>query len=395
MTVETLPAIGRTARLTAIVLVLAAGVLTGAQLGKIAPLIPWYQAEVGLSLVAAGWLAAILGVFIALAALPAGWAIDRIGLYRSILAGAVFLAIGGAALAFAASPALIFAARLVEAVGYLSLCIALPAMLNEVSPPAWKGPVLAIWSGFVPLGFAVSDFLATAMLPSASPSAYLLVMALLFALLAGAALLLLRGAAGSAAAAGEAIGLGATLSAPVLLIAGGFGAFVVMSVSMFTFMPAFVAGDGAHYLVSAGAIALSVPLGNVLAGILVRGRGAAYMVKLAVAGFAIGLISAVPAFTLADPVAATMSIIAFAVSGALVASAQFAAIPFVTPRGGSVPVALGLVCQAGGIGTLFGPPIAAFVIERFGWNGLGWFLSAVALAGLACMVPLMKAGDQN
>lgn len=368
-------------------LVLLAGVTTGAQLGKIAPLIPWYRNDLGLSLVEAGWLAAILGIFVAIAALPAGWLIDRAGLKRSILAGAAVLAAGGVALALADTTLAIFAARLVEAVGYLSLCVALPAVLNDISPVNWKGPVLAIWSGFVPLGFAMSDFLALAMLPLYSPPAYLLVMALLFAVLAAGALWLLGGIAVSQPASSTG-GVAQTLSLPVVLVAGSFGAFVVLSVSMFTFMPSFVAGDGAHFLVSAGVIALSVPLGNVLASVLVRGRGAGYMARLAVFGFAISAVTAVPAFTLANPALATISALALAISGALVASAQFAAIPFVTPRGGSVPVAIGLVCQAGGLGTVFGPPLAAGVIETFGWSGLGWFLSAVAVAGLACMVPI-------
>lgn len=368
-------------------LVLLAGVMTGAQLGKIAPLIPWYRNDLGLSLVEAGWLAAILGIFVAIAALPAGWLIDRVGLKRSILAGAAVLAAGGVALALADTTLAIFAARLVEAVGYLALCVALPAVLNDISPVNWKGPVLAIWSGFVPLGFATSDFLALAMLPLYSPPAYLLVMALLFAVLAAGALWLLGGIAVSQPASSTG-GVAQTLSLPVVLVAGSFGAFVVLSVSMFTFMPSFVAGDGAHFLVSAGVIALSVPLGNVLASVLVRGRGAGYMARLAVFGFAISAVTAIPAFTLANPALATISALALAISGALVASAQFAAIPFVTPRGGSVPVAIGLVCQAGGLGTVFGPPLAASVIETFGWSGLGWFLSAVAVAGLACMVPI-------
>lgn len=368
-------------------LVLLAGVTTGAQLGKIAPLIPWYRNDLGLSLVEAGWLAAILGIFVAIAALPAGWLIDRAGLKRSILAGAAVLAAGGVALALADTTLAIFAARLVEAVGYLALCVALPAVLNDISPVNWKGPVLAIWSGFVPLGFATSDFLALAMLPLYSPPAYLLVMALLFAVLAAGALWLLGGIAVSQPASSTG-GVAQTLSLRVVLVAGSFGAFVVLSVSMFTFMPSFVAGDGAHFLVSAGVIALSVPLGNVLASVLVRGRGAGYMARLAVFGFAISAVTAVPAFTLANPALATISALALAISGALVASAQFAAIPFVTPRGGSVPVAIGLVCQAGGLGTVFGPPLAAGVIETFGWSGLGWFLSAVAVAGLACMVPI-------
>jgi MFS family permease len=387
MTADSAAIPDRSARLAAIVLILLAGVLTGAQLGKIAPLIPWYQAELGLSLVASGWLAAILGIFIAIAALPAGWAIDRLGLARSIQIGAVALAIGGIALSASASPAAIFAARLVEAIGYLALCVGLPAALNAISPVSWKGPVLAIWSGFVPLGFATSDFLAASMLPAATPPGFLLTIVLVFAVFATAALILLRGFDLNVSA-GAAGGIRQTLSRDVVLLAVSFGAFVVLSVSMFTFLPSFVAGDGAHYLVSAGAVALSVPLGNVAASVLVRGKGPAQMARLAIFGFAISALTAVPAFTLASPLLATLSALLLAISGALVASAQFAAIPFLTPRGGSVSVAFGLVAQAGGIGTVFGPPLAAAVAESFGWAGFGWFLAATALVGLACMLPI-------
>lgn len=392
MTTETLAARPAAASpLPAIVLVLATGVLTGAQLGKIAPLIPWYRAEIGLSLVATGWLAAILGVFIALAALPAGWAIDRFGLQRSFVAGAVAIIGGGALLAGSQAPTVIFAARLLEALGYLALCIGLPAILNQISPPTWKAPVLAIWSGFVPLGYATSDFLAAAILPGAPPATFLFAMTGLFAALALATLGSLRGQQLRPDSTEGAGSLRASLTTPVVLVALSFGMFVVLSVSMFTFMPSFITGAGSHYLISAGAVALTVPLGNVLASVMVRGKPAIFMARLAVAGFAISALTAVPAFTLASPLAATIAAVLLAVSGALVASSQFAAIPFITPRDGSVPVAIGLVCQAGGIGTVFGPPVAALTIERFGWPGFGWFLAAIALFGLAAMLPLMRA----
>ena len=54
-------------------------------------------------------------------------------------------------------------------------------------------------------------------------------------------------------------------------------------------------------------------------------------------------------------------------------------------------MAIGLVAQAGGIGTLFGPPLAGYVIETYGFASFGWFLLAVALVGIACLMPLMSA----
>ena len=381
-------------RLTAIILILAAGILTGAQLGKVAPLIPWYQEHIGLSLVSAGWLAAILGIFVALAAIPVGFAIDRTGLVRAISAGAATLVIGGIILAFSTAPAIIFGARLIEASGYVILCIALPAVLNEISPVHWKGPVLAIWSGFVPLGFALTDFMTAAMLPALSEATLLLLISLLFAVAITATLGLLKFIPLSKPAA-EQGALKPNLTKEVLLITAGFGAFVVISVAMFTFMPTFVGSKGTYYLVTAGTVALTVPIGNILTGILVRGRDARFMSWLAVIGFAISTVAAVPAFTSENPALATSSAIAMAISGAIVASALFAAIPFLTPAKGSVPIAIGIVSQAGGLATVLSPPLAAAIIDGFGWVGLGWFLAIVSALGVLAVFPLTSVDAQK
>jgi MFS family permease len=374
--------------LFAITLVLAAGALTGAQLGKIAPLVGWYQSDMGFSLVAVGWLTAVLAIFIAVAALPAGWLIDRMGLGRAFHVGAAALAIGAVALALSPTPLAVFAARIVEAIGYLFLCIGLPAVLNTVSPLAWRGPVLAVWSGFVPVGFAISDLLAGVMLPAWAPPSYLMVLALAFAVLAAAAIAALPRLPAQAATAGLG-GLAASLTAPVVLVTLAFGAAVVQSVSAFAFLPAYVGGEGSHYVVSAGVVALTVPLGNVLAGFLVAGRQAGHMAALCVVGFIVSGAAAVPAFASADPALATASAILFVVSGAVVASALFAAIPYIVPAAGAAAVVIGLICQAGGLGTVVGPPAAGLVIEQAGYAGLGWFILAVSLAGAAVSAALL------
>lgn len=370
-------------------LILTLGVLTGAQLGKIAPLIPWYTEDLGFSLISAGWLAAMLGVFIALGALPAGWLIDRVGLRNSIAAGVLTLTVGGAWLSISVDPGAIFAARTVEAIGYLALCIALPACLDAVSPPRWKAPVLAIWSGFVPLGFALSDFLAAMVLALHGPETFLQIITGIFLLLSVAVLLLLQGRQ-MTPVAGDTGTMRATLSRQVVLLAISFGAFVIVSVSMFTFMPSFVAGEGSHYLLGAGAVALCVPLGNILASVMVVGRRPQYMAGLAAAGFVVSAIAAIPAFVMRDPAIATIAALALAISGAFVASAQFAAIPFSTPSGGSVAVVFGLVSQAGGIATVFGPPVAAWIVETYSWSGLGYFLALVSAVGVVTMLPLTR-----
>ncbi|MEQ1952081.1 MFS transporter [Mesorhizobium yinganensis] len=379
-------------RLTTIVILLTAGILAGTQLGKIAPLVGWYQAEVGFSLVLTGWFTAMIGIFVALAALPAGWAIERAGARTSFVVSALVLAGGGAALALLQSPVAIFLARLVEGVGYLVLVIAIPALLNSVPPPRWRATALAVWGGFVPLGFAIGDFLARGIDAPANPRLYLAVTVLLFALFAApAAMLLARiddgGEERQAAQAPEG-SFTATLTLPVILVALAFGIYVVVSIGFFTFLPTFVQRPDSALWISAGAISLTVLLGNFLASLLVRGS-ARRSLLLAVLGFAVTALAAWPAFTGSEGVSATAAVIVFAVAGGLTASTLFAAIPAIVPRGGSAAVAIGLVCQAGGIGTVLGPPLAAAVIDAHGWTGFAWLLVALSAAGVVCLAPLL------
>lgn len=388
---------GNFLRAATLALLLAAGVLAGAQLGKIAPLVGWYQDEIGFSLTLIGWLTAMIGIFVALASLPAGWAIDRIGTRVSFFVGAVVLAAGGFAVAALRMPEAILVARLVEGFGYLILVIAIPALLSSVSPPQWRASALAIWGGFVAVGYALANFLADTVLPRADPHAFLLLSAALFAGLAACAAVLLLltpdWTKSQAATRASAASLRTTVTRSVLLIAAAFGVYVILSIGFFAFMPAFVAGEGAHLLLSAGAIALIVPLGNLLAGILMRGGDARFAALLALLGFVMTAFVAVPAFGPFGPfgpVVSTVGAVLLAISGGVIASALFATIPLVTPQGGSVAVAIGLVAQTGGIGTLFGPPLAGYIIERYGWVGFGWFLVFSALCGALCLMSLVR-----
>ncbi|MGE0283397.1 MAG: nitrate/nitrite transporter [Rhizobiaceae bacterium] len=378
-------------RLVTIILLLAAGILAGTQLGKIAPLVGWYRSGAGFSLVMIGWLAALIAVFVAVAALPAGWVIHRIGTRKAVVFSFVVLAVGGVALALAASPWLVLAARLVEGVGYLLLVIAVPALLSDMSPPAWRGAVLAVWGGFVPIGFAIANFLAAAVIPTAGEQVFLLWAVGLFAVFAVPSGLLIgrvRDFDAAESDSGETVTLAQSLNRNIWLLSLAFGLYVISSIGFFTFMPTFVTETGERFLISAGVIALLVPGGNVLAGLMLQGREGRFAARLTVAGFLATALFAVPAFAATSPAIATLCAGVVAVGGGVVASALFAAIPYFVPRGGSVSISIGLVAQAGGLGTLVGPPLAGWIIEVWSWPGLGVFLSLTAAFGIVAALPL-------
>lgn len=386
------PEIDGSSRTAAMALLLCAGVLAGAQLGKIAPLVPWYRDELGFSLVYVGWLTSTIGVFVALAALPVSLFIDRLGLYRVVAAGSVALAAGGILLAMVDGAWATLVARAIEGLGYLVLVIAIPAILNTVAPPRQKAPLLAIWGGFVPVGFALADFGAAAV-PAFGSRPYLLAISVVFAALALASCALLGRVDDPAlapASGGDVPPATASLTPPVLLVAASFGFYVVLSIAFFAFLPAAAFGDAVALTIAPGLVALLVPIGNILAGIGMAGRGRRVAALLASAGFVVSAATAMPAFTAGDPVVATVSAVLFAIAGGVTASALFASVPFIVPAAGSASVVIGIICQAGGIMTLVGPPLGGWVIERMGWSGFGYFLLATSLIGLALIMPVLR-----
>ena len=233
------------------------------------------------------------------------------------------------------------------------LVIAIPALLNSIPAPRWRPAALAVWGGFVPLGYAVGDFLARAVDAPANPQHFLLLAILLFAAMATPAALLLLRVGDSDALLQPHSGVRrfrATMSLPVLLVSLAFGIYVILSLGFFAFLPKFLQSAGSAVWLSAGAISLTVPLGNLLASLLVRGNARAILL-LAVLDFTASALVAVPAFDVVEGVSPTVALVTFAVAGGVIASALFAVIPAIVPRDGSAAVAIGFVCQAGGIGT--------------------------------------------
>jgi MFS family permease len=380
-------------RLGAIAVLLAAGVLAGAQLGKIAPLVEWYRTELGFSFVLSGWLTSAIGIFVALAALPAGWVIERVGARPTVFVGSVALSVGALALALFGDPNAILGARLVEGLGYVVLVIALPAAMASISPPGWRPTVLAIWSCFVPVGFAVSDLAGAWLIPAYGPPTYLLIVGLAYPVVSAIGVLLLTAVAdvddGETVTAFDGR-LSTTLTLPVILVAVCFGVWVVMTVSFFAFMPAYITSQGSGMLVSAGIIALTVPLGNFFAAAITPGRSTRFIIFVGALGLIGTVLLAYPTFAGSVPWAMTGAAIGVAVLGGITGSMLYAVIPALVARGGSVPIAIGVVAQCGGIGTLFGPPLAGHVIESAGWVGFALFISGTAVICLLILAPLLS-----
>lgn len=139
----------------AVFAVYAAGVAGGAAVGKMAPALPLASPELGLSLVASGWLVSIFNSIALVAAVFFGVAADRVGAIRSCLAGLVCMAVGSVLGAIAPNVAMLFASRVIEGIGFVAIVVAAPALVTAATAPSERGVAFGLWSGYMPMGSAL------------------------------------------------------------------------------------------------------------------------------------------------------------------------------------------------------------------------------------------------
>jgi predicted MFS family arabinose efflux permease len=369
-------------------LLYAVGLIASSFLGKIAPIGPPLQQDLGLTLAQLGWMVSSITAVAGVLGAGVGIWLAGFGARRALLLGLVILAGAGMLTAAGTSADLMIAARVAEGLGYLLVVVAAPTLIVRLSRGADQATALAIWGTFIPVGLAISALAGGATTAAIGWRGWLGVIGVLPAI--ALALVLAAIPPDAPQMPGESIGsLRARWSGlrPLLALAAAFGCLGLIGVVVIALLPTFLVEARAAALAAAGAATAIVSLasvpGSLLAGWLMR-RGAGLR-ALSVCGLLMPL-AAVPAL-LAD-VPLTLAVVAAAVillANGIVVSAMFAAVPRLARRPARVALGNGLVAQLGSLGTLLGPPLFGGVIATFGWQAapvliLGFSLSGIALA---------------
>jgi MFS family permease len=153
------------------------GVAIAMNVGKVPLALPLLRAELGLSLVQAGWVSAMLTTLAVVAALGFGLAAGRIGALPMVLGGLGLSALASlAALAVdGAVPSrgfgLLIATRFVEGAGFLAVAVAAPALVSAAAAPADRRFALGVWSSYMPTGAGLALALAPLVLQRPGASA--------------------------------------------------------------------------------------------------------------------------------------------------------------------------------------------------------------------------------
>ncbi len=378
--------------MASIVVVLLLGFCAGMQLGKIAPIVGFLETAHGYSMTTIGWLTALIGLFVALAALPAARLVDRTGSVPSLKAGAIILSVGAIMLALVNTLPLHLTARTVEAVGYVFLVIAAPAYLATNADPRRRPMVLALWGSFVPVGYALANMQEEFVSSAFGTSIFLSSAAVPLGIFTAATLVLVRDDRSPTVnkTTSETDGAGAKTAADALrnavLLAIGFGIYVLLQLGFFTFLPAFA--DSEAPFLSPAAIALFVPAGNMAAALLFIVLPARLVPAVAVAAFVFSAACSLFLFRIGDPIGFPVYA-SFAFLGGILVSSVFGSVPTTASARLSAAIVIGLIAQAGGLGTVGGPPLAGYLLDLFGWSALTWFLTLLSVIGTVTMLPLL------
>ena len=370
-------------RWSSVLLLYGVGLIASSFLGKIAPVGPLLQRDLGLTLAQLGWMVSMITAVGGVFGAAVGFWLAGFGARRALLLGLVILAGAGMLTAAGSGANVLIAARALEGVGYLLVVVAAPTLMVRLSRGPDQASALALWGTFIPVGLAISAFAGGA-----------LAIAIRMARLAEPARRA-PGARGAARDAGDSGGRAAGAAAdrrhgavrhrPLLALAAAFSCIGLIGVVVIALLPTFLVEVHAVSLAAAGAATALVSLasvpGSLLAGWLMRqgaGLRALSLCSLIMPA------AALPTFLSGgwlDLGIGAAAIILFA--NGIVVSAMFATVPLLANRPSGVALGNGLIAQLGSLGTLLGPPLFGAMTAEAGWLANAGLILAFTLLGLA------------
>ena len=358
----------------------ALGVLAAAQLGKMSALAPLVAAELGMGLTMSGLVIALLEIGGATLGFAAGLLVDRLGVARVLLCGIALISAGNVGQSLTPSVALLVGLRVCEGAGYLCIVIAAPLLIFRTAPPGRQTVALALWSSFVPVGFALgamgSGLIADLLAWRAA--------ALFWAIVAAAMLLVSSRMVFAPSPAFEKRRW-VMPGRPIWALTLAFACYASFAVGTIALLPTFLVqqvGTSARVAGLIGGVAAFIAVLGVALAAWLRHRGAGTGVWMTLA-------IVLPALLLfgvfsdeAGIVQVTALMLVLNTISGVYCGLAFALLPVLAQSDGEMAVANGLTLQLGATGSLLGPPLFAACVEQWGWSGAataGAVLSALCL----------------
>jgi MFS transporter, CP family, cyanate transporter len=136
--------------------VILAGVSAALHVGKLSPALPVLQAELGVSLLQAGFLLSLVQFAGMLFGLAVGLAADGLGLKRSMVTGLLVLFVASSLGGMARDVNTLLVLRAAEGFGFLLVSMPAPSLIRRLVSPQRMSIMLGVWGAYMPLGTAMA-----------------------------------------------------------------------------------------------------------------------------------------------------------------------------------------------------------------------------------------------
>ncbi|MBI3452283.1 MAG: MFS transporter [Rhodospirillales bacterium] len=378
-------------------MIVGAGVVSAFQIGKAPIALPDIRLDLGLGLVAAGWVLSMFNLIGVAVGAAVGMLTRRVGDRRMILAGLTLLAAASLAGSTADSAAPLLAARFVEGMGFLMVVVAAPALIVRVAAARELKLAFGGWGTYMPVGQATMLLVSPLILLPFGWRGLWVANAILVAGFAAGLALATRHLPRPAAPAGPPghllRDLRDTLAAPgPPVLALTFTSYTLSYFVVMGFLPVVMIEDEgitrtSAALLTAFAIALNA-IGNLAAGALLH-RGVPRWVPVAaasaaMAGCTIGIYADALPFALRYGF-----ILVFSGMGGMLPATVLGAAAAFAPKPHLAPTVNGLLVQGSNLGQAFGPPaIAALAVAVGNWRWSPLVLVAAGVVGVALALVL-------
>ena len=380
-----------------VALAMTTGIVAAIQVGKVPPLIPLLQADLDMSLLAAGWLASLFNLTGALFGFLGGALADKLGPRRVMLTGLGGFAVAGLAGAFATDAVWLLSLRTLESATILACAVTAPRLIMAATTPRHRNLAMGAWGSWMPTGMALAllgaPYIALAF---GWRGVWLIAAGLALATMVAVARLAPPQRWGEVPGQGAGQGpklpwrdLAQTARRPGPILMGlCFALYSIQFFAVASWLPTYLIEVMAFTAAQAGVATAVVILGNALGNLF-----SAYLLHrgarrwwLLINAFVLMLICAGGIFAPSVEIAWKLPLaFAFNFFGGLLPAACLAGTAVHAPRPEMIGTVNGVVVQGAAIGSLAGPPAMAMMIAGFGgWSGTYWLMIICCFAGV-CM----------
>jgi MFS family permease len=381
-----------------VALLVGAGIVSATQSGKAPLAVPAIRADLGMGLVAAGFVVSMFHLITGLLGASAGVIGDRFGHRRVLLAGYLLLMAGGVLGWLAPSGTVLLLSRFVEGCGFVGITVAAPALLARVAAPRHHKLVFGLYGVNVPAGFAIMMVVAAILLPPFGWRGLWLANVVL----CGVMLVLLFGATrplGQAAGAPVARRSFRDLKAVVVrpgpwLLSLSFVTYGTLWAAVVLWMPTYMVEEQHRSVLFASLVGAAIvganAVGNVV-GARLSHAGAPAWLMVAIGGASMGVLARF-IFPPEMPELGKYALaFAFSLAGGLIPASLLGSAAQHAPSPALVGSTLGLIFQGAHAGNFAGPPLlAAAVAVGGGWSKADWPLLGCGLLIVALALGLRR-----